>query len=66
MVMKNNNFFQTVVPVIGFINTPYTVNEDDGMVTMTIGVLSDSLKIEVSLMISLFNGSANGRSVIVW
>ena len=63
--MKNNNFFQIVVPVIGFINTPYMVNEDDVMVTMTIGFLSDSLKIEVSLMVSLFNGSANGRSVIV-
>ena len=40
------------------------MNEDDGMVTMIIGVLSDGLKIEVSLMISLLNGSANGKSVI--
>ena len=54
---KNNKFIQIVVPAIGFINTPYTVNEDDGMVTMMIGILSDGLKIEVSLMISLLSGS---------
>ena len=41
------------------------VNEDDGIVTMMIGILSDGLKIEVFLMISLLSGSANGKSVIV-
>lgn len=53
-----------IVLVIGFIDTPYTVNENDGFARMKIGVLSDTINFDVSLLISLLNGSASGKSIL--
>lgn len=51
-----------IVATIGFINTSYTVNEYDGIATMTVGVLpGSSIEIDIVLIISLLNGSAVGE-----
>ena len=41
------------------------MNEDDGLATMMIGVLSGDISNKVSLLISLLSGSANGKYIMM-
>ena len=43
---------------IGFINPPYVANERDGVTFLRFGVITGSLQREISVELSLSNGSA--------
>ena len=44
--------------VIGFINPPYVANERDGVTFLRFGIITGNLQREISVELSLSNGSA--------
>ena len=48
--------------VIGFINPPYVANERDGVSFLRFGVITGNLQREISVELSLSNGSAIRKS----
>ena len=47
--------------VIGFLNTSYTVNENDGVANIQIGVIQGSLERSVAVRFSTNADSASGK-----
>ena len=47
--------------VIGFLNTSYTVNENDGVANIQIGVIQGSLERSVTVQFSTSADSASGK-----
>ena len=48
--------------VIGFINPPYVANERDGVTFLRFGIITGNLQREISVELSLSNGSAICKS----
>ena len=52
----------TVVAVIGFINAPYTANENDSMATFLVGLTSAAqLQRTLSILLTFSDGTARGK-----
>lgn len=47
--------------VIGFINAPYEVNENDGEALIRVGLINGNLQREVSIQLSLSDGIASSK-----
>jgi hypothetical protein len=58
--------FKTAGVVIGFMNAPYQVMENESFVTVTFGVMSGDLErdIEVAVELSFLDGTAVGESLM--
>lgn len=51
---------------VGFTETSYTVDEDAGTASVMIGVISGTIQRDVSLLLSLADGSAIGEINMIY
>ena len=45
--------------VIGFLNTSYTVNKDDGLVNIQVGIINEGIMLGISVEVRFFFISQN-------
>ena len=55
------DFSSLVENLIGFLNTPYEVNEEGGSLAIVIGVISGQLLSQVAMILSTRDGTATGE-----